>query len=76
MRRGAVDNLLIVGGTRIKTILEEYIAFHNSQRLHQGIRQRIPTPSEAEATGDPIRKSAVLGGLHHYYHSLAARRMA
>jgi len=44
----------------------------NRQRLHQGIQQQTPKPSEAERTRGPIRKSAVLGGLHHHYSRQAA----
>jgi hypothetical protein len=53
-------------------ILEEYVAFYNTQRPHQGIRQQIPNPGEAEMTSGPIRKIVVLGGLHHHYSRRAA----
>ena len=49
------------GTFSIQEILEESIAFYNTQRPHQGIRQHIPKPGEAERTRAPIRKSAVLG---------------
>jgi hypothetical protein len=44
----------------------------NTWRAHQGIQQQIPKPGEAERTADHIRKSAVLGGLHHHYFRQAA----
>ena len=72
VRREALDNLLLLGRHQIQGILEEYIAFYNTQRPHQGIQQQIPKPGEAERTRGPIRKRAVLGGLHHHYFRQAA----
>ncbi len=72
VRREALDNFLLLGRDQIQGILEEYIAFYNTQRPHQGIRQQIPKPGEAERTRGPIRKNAVLGGLHHHYSRQAA----
>jgi len=50
----------------------KYIAFYSSQRPHQGIQQQIPRPSEPRIMSGAIRKSAVLGGLHHHYFRQAA----
>jgi putative transposase len=72
VRREALDNFLLIGRGQIETILEEYVAFYNGQRPHQGIQQQIPKACEAEATVGPIRKSTVLGGLHHHYFRQAA----
>jgi transposase InsO family protein len=72
VRREAMDNFLLLSRDQIQGILGEYIAFYNTQRPHQGIRQQIPKPGEAERTRGPIRKSAVLGGLHHHYSRQAA----
>jgi len=72
LRREALDNFLLIGRAQIETILEEYVAFYNSQRPHQGIRQQIPRPGEREKTGGPVYRSAVLGGMHHHYYRQAA----
>ena len=72
VRREALDNFLLLGRDQIQRILEEYVAFYNTQRPHQGIHQQIPKPGEADRTSGPIRKSAVLGGLHHHYYRQAA----
>ena len=72
VRREALDNFLLLGRNQIQGILEEYIAFYNTHRPHQGIHQQIPKPGEAERTSGPIRKSAVLGGLQHHYYRQAA----
>jgi hypothetical protein len=52
--------------------LNEYVAFYNGQRPHQGILQQIPKLGEPEKTGGAVRKSAVLGGLHYHYYRQAA----
>ena len=72
VRREALDNFILMSGSQIQAILEEYTAFCNTQRPHQGIQQQIPKPGSAVRTAGPIRKSAVLGGLHHHYFRQAA----
>jgi len=72
VRREALDNFLLIDRGQVLRILEEYIAFYNGKRPHQGIQQQIPKPGEAERMVGPIRKSAVLGGLHHHYFRQAA----
>jgi hypothetical protein len=44
VRREALDNFLLTGKSQVRRILDEYIAFYNSQRPHQGIQQGIPRP--------------------------------
>jgi putative transposase len=72
VRREALDNFLLTSRSQIERILEEYIAFYNGQRPHQGIQQQIPRRTELGIISGAIRKSAVLGGLHHHYHRQAA----
>ena len=72
VRREALDNFLLLGRNQIQGILEEYIAFYNTQRPHQGILQQIPKPGEPQRTAGPICKTPVLGGLHHHYSRQAA----
>ena len=72
VRREALDNFLLLGRDQIQGILEEYIAFYNTQRPHQGIHQQIPQPGEPQRTAGPICKTPVLGGLHHHYSRQAA----
>ena len=37
LRKEALDNVLLTGKSQVRSILDEYIAFYNSQRSHQGI---------------------------------------
>jgi len=70
--REALDNFLLIGKSQVQRILDEYFAFYNGQRPHQGIQQQIPKPGEPEKTGGAVRKSVVLGGLHHHYYRQVA----
>jgi hypothetical protein len=45
---------------------------HSTYTIRSGEQQRIPKPGESEKTGGAVRKSAVLGGLHHHYYRRAA----
>ena len=72
VRREALDIFLLLSRDQIQGILEEYIIFYNTQRPHQGIHQQIPKPGEPKRRSGSIRKSAVLGGLHHHYFRQAA----
>ncbi len=72
VRREALDDFLLIGRSQIERILDEYIAFYNSQRPHQGIQQGMPRPGERKKMSGPACRSAVLGGLHHHYHRQAA----
>jgi hypothetical protein len=71
VRREALDNFLLIGRAQIEAILEEYVAFYNTQRPHQGIRQQIPKPGELEKKCGAVCRSGVLGGLHHHYYRRA-----
>ena len=42
VRREALDNFLLLGRNQIQGILEEYVAFYNTQRPHQGIQPADP----------------------------------
>jgi hypothetical protein len=72
VRREALDNFLLIGRAQIEAILERYVAFYNTQRPHQGIRQQIPKPGELEKMCGAVCRNGVLGGLHHHYYRRAA----
>ena len=72
VRREALANFLLLGMEQIQRLLQEYSIFYNTQRPHQGIRQQVPKPGEAQRTAGPICKTPVLGGLHHHYFRQAA----
>ena len=49
VRRECLDHLLILGEAHLRRVLREYVAYFNTARPHQGLRQRIPDPAAAPA---------------------------
>lgn len=72
VRIEVLDNFLLTGKNQVQRILDEYVAFYNGQRPHQGIQQQIPKPGEPEKMGGPVCRSPILGRLHHHYYRQAA----
>jgi len=49
-------------------VLQEYLAYYNTARPHQGLHQRIPEPLAAsDSSNGAVYATPVLGGLHHTY---------
>ncbi len=71
VRRECTDHVLVLGEAHLHRVLREYVAYFNTARPHQGLRQRIPDPAAVRAhrpgDGGPVRVVPVLGGLHHTY---------
>jgi putative transposase len=71
IRRECLDHLLVLGEVHVRRLLREYVAYFNTARPHQGLRQRIPDSAEVGAlraeSGGTVRAVPVLGGLHHTY---------
>jgi len=57
-------------GKHLQRVVQEYPAYYNRERPHQGIDQRIPNyydfPKSKPANGRIVSKE-ILGGLHHSY---------
>jgi len=72
VRRECLDHVLVLGEAHLKRVLNEYIAYFNGERPHQGLEQRVPNPSGGKARRvGPIEARPVLGGLHHAYRRAA-----
>jgi putative transposase len=71
VRQECLDHLLILQEKRLQRVLNEYVAYFNQARPHQGIQQQIPVqprsvPSSQDA-GNQVIALPVMGGLHHDY---------
>ena len=65
--------MLILHCLQLHRLGQEYVAYYNQARPHQGIEQQIPDWYGQEyplATG-PIIPTPVLNGLHHDYSRVA-----
>ncbi len=72
VRRECLDHLLVLGEAHLRRILVAYVVYFNGDRPHQSLRQRIPDPSGEDAPhAGPVRRTPVLGGLHHSYRRAA-----
>ena len=73
-RRECLDHIIVLGRRHLEHLLRAYsFGYFNTSRPHQGIRQRIPIPSETKkfTEGTTVRSLPVLGGLHHDYQVAA-----
>jgi len=81
LRRECLDHMLILHLKQLRRIVQEYIAYFNTSRPHQGLDQQIPDgvasgspwPVRKPAAGGKIVSTPVLGGLHHCYSCAAAK---
>ncbi len=45
LRVECLDNILVLNETHLRRVLDEYVAYYNSRRPHQGLKQQTPIPS-------------------------------
>ena len=71
-REACLDQILILNERHLLKVIKVFASYHNHERPHQGLDQRIPLD-----TGPPIREGSiqrrdVLGGIIHSYYRQAA----
>jgi putative transposase len=76
VRRECLDHILILSERHLHRVIDEYVAYFNRARPHQGIGQRIPDPRKDMLSADRESPSRIvgypiLGGLHHDYRRIA-----
>jgi putative transposase len=75
VRQECLDHLLIFHEKQLQRVLNEYVAYFNLARPHQGIRQQLPGPNKSSLSshqaGDKVIAVPILGGLHHDYQRVA-----
>jgi putative transposase len=72
-RRECLDHVVILNECHLQRVLDEYVAYFNAWRPHQGLGQRAPwgsAPPIPSVAGLIIGRP-VLGGLHHVYEQAA-----
>jgi transposase InsO family protein len=75
VRQECLDHLLILHEKQLQRVLNEYVAYFNRARPHQGIQQQIPE-SYGSSGSSPYERTKViavpiLAGLHHDYQWVA-----
>jgi len=73
-RSECLDHVVILNEDHLQRVLDEYVAYFNAWRPHQGLGQRAPCgwpPPPRPAAAGRIIGRPVLGGLHHVYQHAA-----
>ena len=73
-RRECLDHVVILNECHLQRVLDEYVAYFNAWRPHQGLGQRAPcgsAPPLIPKVAGMIIGRPVLGGLHHVYEHAA-----
>jgi len=75
VRQECLDHLLILHEKQLQRVLNQYVAYFNLARPHQGIRQQLPEPNRSSLSshqaGDRVIAVPIVGGLHHDYQRVA-----
>jgi transposase InsO family protein len=72
VRQECLDYLFIFHEKQLQRVLNQYMAYFNQARPHQGIRQQLPEPSRSSHhVGGKVIAVPILGGLHHDYQWVA-----
>jgi hypothetical protein len=70
--RETLDRMILFGHRHLMHVLKKVECYHNFQRPHQGINNKIPCgygPPENPALPNEVRCEEVLGGLLKHYYS-------
>ncbi len=72
VRRECLAHIMIVSEAHLRRVLNEYVAYFNQSRPHQGIDQPVPDPENTPVgTAEKVVSFPVLNGLHHEYRRAA-----
>jgi putative transposase len=71
-RSECLDWILIWNSRHLHQVLTEYVTHYNTGRPHRGLDLNLPVPPPtADASGERIERTDVLGGLIHEYRRAA-----
>jgi transposase InsO family protein len=75
VRQECLDHLLIFHEKQLQRVLNEYVAYFNRARPHQGIQQQIPesygSSDSPQYEKTKVMAVPILAGLHHDYQLVA-----
>jgi transposase InsO family protein len=75
VRQECLDHLLVFREKQLQRVLNQYVAYFNRARPHQGIQQQVPEPSRSAISshqaGNKVIAIPRVGGLHHDYKWVA-----
>ena len=72
LRTECLDHVLILNERHLRTVLQEYVAYYNSERPHRSLALATPLPAaRSPVRRGEVRSRAVLGGLYYGYQRVA-----
>ena len=75
VRQECINHLLILHEKQLQRVLNEYVAYFNRARPHQGIQQQLPeaygSSGSSPYQGTKVNAVPILVGLHHDYQLVA-----
>jgi putative transposase len=72
VREECLDHLIILNERHLRRVMNEYVAYFNERRPHQGLEQDSPLGFEPVSNQGTIRRRKVLGGIISDYYREAA----
>jgi len=72
IRRECLDHVLVLNERHLRRLLRAYLAYYNTTRPHQALRNDSPLPRDVHqpALGN-VLAIPLVAGLHHRYHRAA-----
>jgi transposase InsO family protein len=70
LRNECLDHLIPLDERHLRSVLNEYVRYYNTERPHRSLGLEPPLP-RPRPTGGPVLCRPVLGGLHHIYERAA-----
>jgi putative transposase len=67
VRQECLDHLLIVNESHLRRVLQEFLAYYNTRRPHQGLEQQSPIPRPTTVATGIINRRTILGGIINDY---------
>ena len=73
IKEGCLDQMIFFGEDSWRNAVREFTAHYHQERNHQGLENRLITPTETSVdTAGDIERRQRLGGLLNYYYRAAA----
>ncbi|MFC1959703.1 integrase core domain-containing protein [Chloroflexota bacterium] len=72
VREECLDKIIVLNERHLHKTLQEYVAYYNARRPHQGLSQDSPLGLVPVTQEGPVRHRKVLGGIIRDYYREAA----
>ena len=68
VREECLDHILIINEAHLRRVLNEFLAYYNARRPHQGLGQQSPIPRGEPMTTGKVELRKILGGIINDYY--------